>query len=61
MSKSTGSSPMLREGVQKFGADTKRLSLADAGDGVEDANFDDLETGYGKVQGTCKRRCRQQN
>jgi leucyl-tRNA synthetase len=26
--------------VKKFGADAMRLSLADAGDGVEDANVD---------------------
>jgi leucyl-tRNA synthetase len=41
MSKSTGNSLTLREGVLKFGADAMRLSLADAGDGVEDANFDE--------------------
>jgi leucyl-tRNA synthetase len=41
MSKSTGNSLTLREGVKKFGADAMRLSLADAGDGVEDANFDE--------------------
>jgi len=41
MSKSTGNSLTLREGMKKFGADAMRLSLADAGDGVEDANFDE--------------------
>ncbi|KAJ7619401.1 hypothetical protein FB45DRAFT_930672 [Roridomyces roridus] len=41
MSKSTGNSLSLREAIQKFGADSTRLSLADAGDGVEDANFDE--------------------
>lgn len=41
MSKSTGNSLTMRESVQKFGADATRLSLADAGDGVEDANFDE--------------------
>ncbi|KAI0312264.1 hypothetical protein OF83DRAFT_1147006 [Amylostereum chailletii] len=41
MSKSTGNSLTLREGVQKFGADATRLALADAGDGIEDANFDE--------------------
>ena len=29
------------QGVEKFGADATRLALADAGDGVEDANFDE--------------------
>ncbi|KAH7909984.1 hypothetical protein BJ138DRAFT_1127238 [Hygrophoropsis aurantiaca] len=41
MSKSTGNSMTLRESIEKFGADATRLSLADAGDGVEDANFDE--------------------
>jgi leucyl-tRNA synthetase len=41
MSKSTGNSLTMREGIEKFGADATRLSLADAGDGVEDANFDE--------------------
>jgi leucyl-tRNA synthetase len=41
MSKSTGNSLTLKEGVEKFGADAMRLSLADAGDGIEDANFDE--------------------
>jgi leucyl-tRNA synthetase len=42
MSKSTGNSLTLKEAVNKFGADATRLSLADAGDGVEDANFDEM-------------------
>ncbi|KAF8890674.1 hypothetical protein BD779DRAFT_1610758 [Infundibulicybe gibba] len=41
MSKSTGNSLTLRESVEKFGADVTRLSLADAGDGLEDANFEE--------------------
>ncbi|KAI0063343.1 leucyl-tRNA synthetase [Artomyces pyxidatus] len=41
MSKSTGNSLTLRDGVEKFGADATRLALADAGDGIEDANFDE--------------------
>ncbi|KAF8130297.1 hypothetical protein EV363DRAFT_1335768 [Boletus edulis] len=41
MSKSKGNSLTLREGIEKFGADPMRLTLADAGDGVEDANFDE--------------------
>jgi len=39
MSKSTGNFLTLREAVEKFSADGMRLSLADAGDSVEDANF----------------------
>lgn len=41
MSKSKGNSLTLREGIEKFGADAMRLTLADSGDGVEDANFDE--------------------
>ncbi|KAI0299066.1 leucine-tRNA ligase [Multifurca ochricompacta] len=41
MSKSKGNSLTLREGVEKFGADATRLALADAGDGIEDANFEE--------------------
>jgi leucyl-tRNA synthetase len=41
MSKSTGNSMTLREGVEKFGADATRIALADAGDGMDDANFEE--------------------
>ncbi|KAH8114896.1 leucine-tRNA ligase [Phellopilus nigrolimitatus] len=41
MSKSTGNSLTMREAVEKFGADATRTALADAGDGIEDANFDE--------------------
>ena len=41
MSKSTGNSMTLREGVDKFGADATRIALADAGDGMDDANFEE--------------------
>lgn len=41
MSKSTGNFLTLSEAVKKFGADACRISLADAGDGVEDANFEE--------------------
>ena len=37
----TGNSLMMFESVTKFGADATRLSLADAGDGIEDANFEE--------------------
>ncbi|XP_055327764.1 leucine--tRNA ligase, cytoplasmic-like [Paramacrobiotus metropolitanus] len=39
MSKSTGNFLTLQEAVEKFSADGMRLALADAGDGLEDANF----------------------
>ncbi|KZV88577.1 Nucleotidylyl transferase, partial [Exidia glandulosa HHB12029] len=41
MSKSKGNFMTLRETVEKFGADAARLALADAGDSIEDANFDE--------------------
>jgi leucyl-tRNA synthetase len=41
MSKSTGNFLTLEQAVQKFGADATRLALADAGDGIEDANFEE--------------------
>jgi leucyl-tRNA synthetase len=41
MSKSTGNVLSMVESVEKFGADATRLSLADAGDGIEDANFEE--------------------
>jgi leucyl-tRNA synthetase len=41
MSKSKGNSLTLREAVEKFGADATRLAMADAGDGIEDANFEE--------------------
>ncbi|CED82372.1 leucine-trna ligase [Phaffia rhodozyma] len=42
MAKSTGNSLTLEDSVKKFGADATRLTLADAGDGIEDANFEEL-------------------
>lgn len=41
MSKSKGNHLTLRQAVEKFGADATRLALADSGDGMEDANFDE--------------------
>lgn len=41
MSKSTGNFMTLEQIVEKFGADASRVALADAGDSVEDANFDE--------------------
>ncbi|KAL5719855.1 leucine--tRNA ligase [Ranunculus cassubicifolius] len=39
MSKSTGNFRTLRESIQEFSADATRFALADAGDGMDDANF----------------------
>lgn len=39
MSKSEGNFLTLSEGIEKFSADGMRLTLADSGDSVEDANF----------------------
>ena len=41
MSKSKGNLLTFREVLEKFGADATRLTLADSGDGIEDANFDE--------------------
>ncbi|KAJ3020117.1 cytosolic leucyl tRNA synthetase [Thoreauomyces humboldtii] len=39
MSKSDGNFLTIRDALERFGADATRFALADAGDGVEDANF----------------------
>ncbi|KAI9352501.1 hypothetical protein DFJ73DRAFT_829910 [Zopfochytrium polystomum] len=39
MSKSTGNFMSLTDAIQRYGADATRFALADAGDGLEDANF----------------------
>ncbi|KAJ3139412.1 cytosolic leucyl tRNA synthetase [Physocladia obscura] len=39
MSKSTGNFMTLREAMERYGADATRFALADAGDGLDDANF----------------------
>ncbi|MCJ1366425.1 cytosolic leucyl tRNA synthetase [Acarospora aff. strigata] len=41
MSKSTGNFLTLIDAVKKYGADATRIALADAGDGIEDANFEE--------------------
>ncbi|KGU20050.1 leucine-tRNA ligase [Candida albicans P34048] len=41
MSKSTGNFMTLEQIIEKFGADASRIAMADAGDTVEDANFDE--------------------
>lgn len=41
MSKSTGNFMTLNDMLEKYGADATRIALADAGDGVTDANFEE--------------------
>jgi len=41
MSKSTGNFMTLRECINKFGSDSMRIALGDAGDTLDDANFDE--------------------
>ncbi|KAH9830233.1 leucyl-tRNA synthetase like protein [Teratosphaeria destructans] len=41
MSKSTGNFLTLADATAKFGADATRIAMADAGDGIEDANFEE--------------------
>ncbi|KAJ2806530.1 cytosolic leucyl tRNA synthetase [Coemansia furcata] len=41
MSKSTGNSLSLREAYDRYGADATRLALANAGDSMMDANFEE--------------------
>ncbi|KAM6488588.1 hypothetical protein HDV62DRAFT_32565 [Trichoderma sp. SZMC 28011] len=41
MAKSTGNFMTLKDMVEKYGADASRIALADAGDGVTDANFEE--------------------
>ncbi|CAM1503990.1 Fc.00g015810.m01.CDS01 [Cosmosporella sp. VM-42] len=41
MAKSTGNFMTLRDMTMKYGADASRIALADAGDGVTDANFEE--------------------
>lgn len=40
MSKSTGNFLTVRDCIEQFGVDATRITLADAGDGLDDANFD---------------------
>lgn len=41
MSKSTGNFMTLKQALQKYGADATRFALADSGDGLDDANFEE--------------------
>lgn len=40
MSKSTGNFMTLKDCINEYGADATRLTMADAGDSLDDANFD---------------------
>lgn len=40
MSKSTGNFKTLRQAISEYGADAMRIALADAGDALDDANFE---------------------
>mmetsp|Transcript_3412 Transcript_3412/g.5764 ORF Transcript_3412/g.5764 Transcript_3412/m.5764 type:complete len:884 (-) Transcript_3412:170-2821(-) len=40
MSKSTGNFLTIKDCIEQFGVDATRITLADAGDGLDDANFD---------------------
>lgn len=40
MSKSSGNFLTLKDCIEKFGCDATRVTLADAGDGLDDANFE---------------------
>eukprot|EP01101_Sappina_pedata_P004002 TRINITY_DN1637_c0_g1_i1.p1 TRINITY_DN1637_c0_g1~~TRINITY_DN1637_c0_g1_i1.p1 ORF type:complete len:1101 (+),score=504.92 TRINITY_DN1637_c0_g1_i1:162-3305(+) len=42
MSKQTGNFLTLKDAVEKYSADATRIALADAGDGLEDANFSEV-------------------
>lgn len=39
MSKSTGNFKTLKQAIEEYSSDAMRMALADAGDGLEDANF----------------------
>ena len=41
MSKSTGNFMTMNQCIKKFGSDASRIALADAGDTLDDANFDE--------------------
>ncbi|KAL6284759.1 hypothetical protein ACE6H2_015688 [Prunus campanulata] len=51
MSKSTGNFLTLRQAIEEYSADATRMALADAGDGVDDANFvfDTANTAIGRL------------
>lgn len=50
MSKSTGNFLTLQDAIERFGADAVRFALADAGDGIDDANFVDKQAEIGLLK-----------
>ena len=50
MSKSTGNFLTLKQAIDRYSADGMRLNLADAGDSVEDANFDQKNADAGMLR-----------
>ncbi|RWS26990.1 leucine--tRNA ligase: cytoplasmic-like protein, partial [Leptotrombidium deliense] len=50
MSKSTGNFLTLEEAINKYSADGCRFALADAGDGIEDANFLEKQADIGVLK-----------
>ena len=50
MSKQTGNFLTLKQGIDRYSADGMRLNLADAGDSVEDANFDQKNADAGMLR-----------
>ena len=50
MSKSTGNFLTLQQAIERYSADGMRLNLADAGDSVEDANFDQKNADAGMLR-----------
>ena len=41
MSKSTGNFLTLDQSIEKFGTEASKIALADSGDSLDDANFDE--------------------
>ncbi|CAM5999081.1 unnamed protein product [Sphagnum balticum] len=50
MSKSTGNFLTLTEAIERYSADGVRFALADAGDGIEDANFVEKQADVGLLK-----------
>jgi leucyl-tRNA synthetase len=50
MAKQTGNYLTLHEAIEKYSADGMRLALADAGDGVDDANFVEMMADAGVLR-----------
>ncbi|GAV04053.1 hypothetical protein RvY_14392 [Ramazzottius varieornatus] len=50
MSKSTGNFLTLQEAIERYSADGMRMALADAGDGLDDANFSEVAADAGVLR-----------